>query len=98
GYALSSAQTGVRYAEATQSWVVPSVTTLRTKDNQVGCAAVWTGIGGMTSKDLIQLGTDSCADSSQTGYFAWYEILPAAGTTIPSLAVPPGDTVTASLR
>jgi hypothetical protein len=98
GYAETTAQTGQRYTQATAEWTVPSVATLSSSNGRVGCAALWTGIGGATSKDLIQLGTDSCSSSSQTGYFAWYEILPASGTEIPSLQIMPGDRVDASLE
>ncbi|MGA2210805.1 MAG: G1 family glutamic endopeptidase [Acidimicrobiales bacterium] len=97
GYAETTAQTGQKYTEATATFTVPSVATM-SSTNRVGCAALWTGIGGATSKDLIQLGTDSCSNSSQTGYFAWYEILPAAGTPVPSLQIQPGDRVVASLQ
>jgi len=97
GYAETTAQTGQRYTRASAEWTVPSVSTM-SSSGRVGCAALWTGIGGATSKDLIQLGTDSCSNSSQTGYFAWYEILPAAGTEIPSLLIVPGDRVDASLE
>jgi hypothetical protein len=97
GYAETTAQTGQKYTQASASWTVPSVATM-TGTNRVGCAALWTGIGGATSKDLIQLGTDSCSNSSQTGYFAWYEILPAAGTPVPSLHIQPGDRVVATLQ
>ncbi len=48
-------------------------------------------------KSLIQLGTAHEALSrTETDYFAWYEMLPAA--SIPtSLVVNPGDVITASL-
>ncbi|HEV8065951.1 MAG TPA: G1 family glutamic endopeptidase, partial [Acidimicrobiales bacterium] len=98
GYAETTAQTGQRYTQASAEWVVPSVATLQSSNGAVGCAALWTGIGGATSKDLIQLGTSSCSNSSQTGYSAWYEILPAAETIVPSIQIEPGDRVFASLR
>lgn len=98
GYAETAAQTGQHYTQAAAEWVVPSVSTLRASGNGVGCAALWTGIGGATSRDLIQLGTDSCSNSSETGYFAWYEVLPAAGTPVQSIRIQPGDEVYASLQ
>jgi hypothetical protein len=98
GYAETTAQTGQRYTQASAEWIVPSVSPMTSGGASPGCAALWTGIGGATSKDLIQLGTDSCANSTQTGYFAWYEILPAAGTPIQTLQVQPGDKVAASLN
>lgn len=97
GYAETTAQTGQKFTKVVAEWVVPSVATMKST-NAVGCSALWDGIGGATSKDLIQLGTDSCSNASQTGYFAWYEILPAAGVEIPSLAIQPGDRVLATLQ
>ena len=97
GYAETTAQTGQKFTSVAGEWVVPAVSTMQST-NRVGCAALWTGIGGATSKDLIQLGTDSCSNSSQTGYYAWYEILPASGTPIQSLAIQPGDRVYAALQ
>jgi hypothetical protein len=98
GYAETTAQTGQRYTEASAEWTVPAVATLPSSNGAVGCAALWTGIGGATSKDLIQLGTSSCSNSSETGYSAWYEILPAAETIVPSIQIEPGDRVFASLQ
>ncbi|HXY46214.1 MAG TPA: G1 family glutamic endopeptidase [Acidimicrobiales bacterium] len=94
GYAETTAQTGQRYTAVTAAWTVPSVTTM----SVLGCASNWAGIGGATSRDLIQLGTSSCSDSSTTGYNAWYEILPAAETIVPSLTILPGDRVVATLQ
>jgi hypothetical protein len=98
GYAETTAQTGERYTASSAEWTVPAVSRLRSVTGKVGCAALWTGIGGATSKDLIQLGTDSCANASQTAYGAWYEILPAASVEIPSLRIDPGERVNASLQ
>jgi hypothetical protein len=94
GYAETTAQTGQQYTSVAEEWVVPAVATTSTP----GCVSDWPGIGGATSKDLIQLGTASCADSSQTGYYAWYETLPAEETVVPSLTIQPGDQVIATLQ
>jgi hypothetical protein len=94
GYAQSTAQTGQKYTKVALGWTVPTVTTM----SSFGCVANWAGIGGLTGKDLIQLGTQSCSNSSGTGYDIWYETLPAAETSITTLKVLPGDQVLASLQ
>ena len=95
GYAETTAQTGQKFTSATLSWVVDAVAPLASSQN--GCQAQWVGIGGATSKDLIQLGTQGCSYGGQISYGAWIETLPAAETPIPSLSIQPGDTVVATL-
>jgi Peptidase A4 family len=59
--------------------------------------AAWVGIGGETTRDLIQAGTQqTTVGSGQVQYSAWIETLPQASRTIP-LAVHPGDSVTVSI-
>ncbi len=94
GYALSTAQTGQKYTKVSLEWDVPTVSTM----SSFGCVANWTGIGGVTGKDLIQLGTQSCSNSSGTAYDIWYETLPAAETPITTLTIKPGDQVLATLQ
>lgn len=59
----------------------------------------WVGIDGISNTNLIQAGVaeDTFADGSRENY-AWWEILPAPATPIPSMTVAPGDTVTVMLR
>jgi hypothetical protein len=101
GYILPHFLTKKRYTAGQATWTVPTVTF----DGVEAASASWIGIGGFcTSKkcgevdtSLIQLGTEQDAISEgETDYYAWYEILPEA--EIPtSLAVNPGDVITASL-
>jgi hypothetical protein len=59
--------------------------------------ATWVGIGGVTSDDLLQAGTQATVDSSgQVTYSAWVEALPQASRTVP-LDVNPGDAITVTL-
>jgi hypothetical protein len=61
-------------------------------------SAAWVGIGGVTSRDLIQAGTqDVASGTGQAQYQAWIEILPQASQQVP-LAVKPGDSVTVSIN
>jgi hypothetical protein len=57
----------------------------------------WVGIDGFNNSDLIQTGTESDYYNGSAHYDAWWEILPAAETVIPSITVKPGDTITASI-
>jgi len=57
----------------------------------------WVGIGGVSSRDLIQAGTqDVASGTGQSQFQAWIEMLPAASQQVP-LAVAPGDSVTVSI-
>ena len=104
GYQVLSARTQVAATQAAGTWVVPKV--VNPSAGKTGFSAVWVGIGGTcldascteTDRSLTQLGTsEDVSPSGATGYFAWYEALPALSTPIRSLRVAPGDTVTASL-
>ncbi len=101
GYVLPEYQTKKHYIAAQATWTVPTVT----YDGYESWSSSWIGIGGFcenkrctqTDDTLIQLGTEQDAFSaSDTQYYAWYEMLPAAEVPT-SLAVNPGDVITASL-
>jgi hypothetical protein len=89
GYAV----TGSGFTAVTGSWTVQAVspTKKRTFSSQ------WVGIDGFNNGDLIQTGTESDYFSGSAHYDAWWEILPAAETVIPSLPVHPGDHMSASV-
>jgi hypothetical protein len=57
----------------------------------------WIGIDGYNNSSLIQTGTESDYYNGAPHYYAWWEILPAAETEISTIAVNPGDTVSASI-
>jgi len=95
GYAVVG-QAGHPITKVTQNWIVPSVSNF-----PAGFSSTWAGIGGYSSSDLIQAGTES--DTAQTPY-AWYEILPASETPItsgcsgdPTCTVKPGDAMSVSI-
>jgi hypothetical protein len=58
--------------------------------------ATWAGIGGATTTDLIQAGTQAVVDNGVVQYSAWTETLPQASQTVP-LTVNAGDTITVSI-
>jgi hypothetical protein len=60
--------------------------------------STWIGIGGVTSGDLIQTGTENIVSASgQVSTAAFYELLPDYAITITSLTVSPGDSMSASI-
>jgi Peptidase A4 family len=87
------ARTAGPYTRATAQWVVPSIA--RSKGATYG--SQWVGIDGFNNSSLIQTGTETDYYSGSAHYAAWWEILPAAETVIPSITVHPGDVMTASI-
>jgi hypothetical protein len=60
--------------------------------------STWIGIGGVTSGDLIQVGTQNIISASgQVSTSAFYELLPNVSQPVPGVTVSPGDSLTASL-
>jgi hypothetical protein len=89
GYAI----TGSVYHSVTAKWVVPSVAV----SSKATYSSDWVGIDGFNNSHLIQTGTESDYYNGSAHYDAWWEIIPAAETVIPSITVNPGDTITASI-
>lgn len=89
GYvATSGAYTGV-----SGTWTVPVPGISGTP----GVGATWVGIGGVSTHDLIQAGTqDVAAGNGQAQFQTWIEMLPQASKQVP-VAVVPGDSVTVSI-
>ncbi len=89
GYAIG----GGRYTSIAGSWVVPTVQ----PSSQATYSASWVGIDGFSNSDLIQAGTEQDFVQGVAQYQAWWEILPAPETLIPSVTVHPGDHMTVSI-
>jgi len=81
------------YTSVTAAWVVPSVAASR----KATYSSQWVGIDGFNNSSLIQTGTEADFYNGSAHYGAWWEILPAAETVIPSISVHPGDHMTASI-
>ncbi len=87
------AATGGSYTGVSGTWSVPQFA----PTSPAGADATWVGIGGVTSHDLIQAGTqETVSGSGQTQYQAWVETLPQASHPVP-LTVRPGDVVTVAI-
>lgn len=89
GYAIS----GSGFSAITGSWTVQAVSQTRRST----FSSQWIGIDGFNNSNLIQTGTESDFYSGSAHYDAWWEILPAAETVIPSISVSPGDSMSASV-
>jgi hypothetical protein len=88
GYAAS----GGNFTSVTATWTVPTVSA-----SASGADATWVGIGGLTSNDLLQAGTQAMVDGSGTvEYSSWIEMLPQSSRNVP-LSVSAGDSVTVSI-
>lgn len=91
GYAVE----GSGYTKVTGSWRVPAVTPTK----KSSYSATWVGIDGYSNGNLIQAGTGQDSIGGVGQYYAWWEILPAPETSIPSsvITVRPGDLMTVSI-
>ena len=92
-------RTGAGLTSASGSWVVPSVHAPATRKLQRKnlYSGTWVGIDGNSNGNLIQAGTEQDWLRGTTSYQAWWEILPAPETPIPSIAVHPGDTMSVTI-
>jgi hypothetical protein len=87
--------TGGTYTTVSSTWTVPQSTSSST--GTLATEATWVGIGGVSSKDLIQAGTEETTSGSSTVHYdAWIEMLPAASHPI-KLTVAPGDSVSVAI-
>jgi hypothetical protein len=80
------------------TWKVPTL-----QSSVAGYSSTWVGIDGATSTDryLIQTGTEADVSYGRRLYHAWWEVITptnvAPETLFSTLAVHPGDSVTASV-
>ena len=85
--------TGGTFTGVAGTWTIPQPSS----QGQLTADATWVGIGGVSSQDLIQTGTQAIVES--TGgitYQAWYELLPNNSIQVP-MAVNPGDSITGTI-
>jgi hypothetical protein len=91
GYAV----TGGSYTSVSGTWTVPNAS----GSGETSADATWVGIGGISSSDLIQVGTQNIISSDgQVDATAFYEMLPDASVDITNVDVNPGDSITASVK
>jgi len=94
GYAVVGQESSVTAVAG--SWIVPAATCSGAIEKNTG-ASFWVGIDGYTSATVEQIGTDADCSQGSPVYYAWYEFFPAAGVTITTMAVEPGDIMAASV-
>ncbi len=97
GYAVvASAHGASAFSSVSGSWTVPAASCSAGRETY---SAVWVGLGGFreSSRALEQIGTAAdCSGSGRAVYSTWYELVPAAPTTL-ELKVHAGDAMVASV-
>ncbi len=94
GYVVSSSFNEQKEVNSiTASWVVPQLNTSGVN----GYSSAWVGIGGLTDKTLIQIGTEQNLLNGEEYYHIWYELLPELSIRIPNFPIAPGHVITASI-
>lgn len=84
---------------ATGTFTVPTVGPPGTVDGLPTDVSVWVGIDGYTSGTVEQTGVSGSFNTATNTatYYAWWEMYPRSSTTIRSITVNPGDSVTANV-
>lgn len=87
---------GQKFTTISGTWVQPKATGNGTTTM---ADATWIGIGGITTSDLIQVGTDNTVEPNGSVVIgAFYELLPNSAITIPNVTISAGDTINASIN
>lgn len=100
GYVVTGSSTApVTYSSVTGTWTVPTAT-CNTPSAAGGSSTVWVGLGGYTTKNQEEVGTDSnCNAKDKPTYYAWFELVPYIAYPVPSNdQVSPGDTMTGTVN
>lgn len=79
------------YTNVSGSWKVPSIST----NNQSAVAAQWIGLGGVSSSDLLQMGTMEQMENGQPMAEVFWEQLPAVAQNV--VSVPIDSTISVSI-
>lgn len=81
------------YTGVSGTWTVPEVS-----GDMSGADATWVGIGGVTSHDLIQVGTQATVEENgRVSYEAFWETLPDISQPF-SMDINPGDAISATVQ
>ncbi|HSW85471.1 MAG TPA: G1 family glutamic endopeptidase [Candidatus Saccharimonadales bacterium] len=87
--------TNASFTKVSGSW---TATTVTGNGSTISADSTWIGIGGVTSGDLIQVGTMNIVSANgQVSASAFYEILPAVSQPVPGVTVSQGDSMSASI-
>lgn len=86
---------GAKYTKVSGSWTAPVPTG---NGRSTTADAAWIGIGGVSSNDLIQVGTENTVTAAgQVDTAVFYELLPDAPIYPSTISVTGGDTISASI-
>jgi hypothetical protein len=94
GWAVTGARGSV--TDVKGSWIVPAVQGSCPSTNQF--SSFWIGIDGYSSSSVEQTGTDSDCQAGSPAYYAWFEFYPHPSNLITTVAVSPGDTISAEVK
>jgi hypothetical protein len=87
--------TDASFTSVSGTWIV---TNAEGNNASISADSTWIGIGGVTSDDLIQTGTQNIISANgQVSTSAFYELLPVSSQPVPGILVSPGDSMTASI-
>lgn len=87
--------TNTSFTGISGSWTATSATA---SGPTISADSTWIGIGGVSTSDLIQVGTQNIiSPNGQVATSAFYELLPNVSQTVPGVTVSPGDSIIASL-
>jgi len=86
--------TGSTYTSSTADWTMPSYTCGAKTDNTY--LAIWTGLDGLTSATVEQVGAEASCSGSTVEYFGWYDLYPNAPVDF-SNTLSAGDKLEASV-
>jgi hypothetical protein len=88
------AETGSGFTGVTGTWTVPAVAS----STSATYSSAWIGVDGFNNSSLIQTGTEEDYYNGAAHYNAWWEILPAPETALPSnYVVKASDSMKASI-
>lgn len=79
------------YNSVSGSWVVPNIS----KSSSSSAAAQWIGLGGVTSSDLLQMGTMEQMENGQPVAEVFWEQLPSVAQNV--MSVPIGSKINVSI-
>ena len=89
GYLMASGN----YTSVSGNWLATSPTG---NGSSTSADATWIGIGGVSTNDLIQVGTENTVSAGgQVTSSAFFELLPSVSQPVPGVSVSPGDLMSA---
>ncbi|WP_407311356.1 G1 family glutamic endopeptidase [Desulfosporosinus sp. SB140] len=91
GYVATPSSSSSSYTSVSGSWTVPKITA----DQEDAVAAQWIGLGGVSSSDLLQMGTVEQIENGQPVAQLFWEQLPSPAQYV--MTVPIGSTISASI-